>query len=294
MNTLTGREWEIYNFDQLGASTEYDNILINKDIDNYFNDLISKPVPTQTNLNVKSSYNFEKFYSDYIEHNLLFIVLLIGIIIFLIIRHYIKDFDTFNSVSDNTSLNKKNSDNLETNKNNKINNREIDNGEIDNKEMDNEKMDNEEMDDEDNSETDNSDTNANETNYSNQKNKLRKINRINQLKKKHQIEKIKLINYKKQLDKEKEKILTIIDELSNINDYENTRNRPYPSYLGQDINTGYGTNYINTQHFFNQAIDELPRLPHNLNENSQYYNINKNIDDDTNKIDGLYIEPPFN
>ena len=82
--------------------------------------------------------------------------------------------------------------------------------------------------------------------------------------------------------------------MSNINDYENTRNQPYPSYLGQDINTRYGTNYINTQGFFNQAIDDFPRLPHNLNENSQYYDINKNIEDDTNKIDGLYIEPPFN
>ena len=85
MNSLAGREWEIYNFEQLGASSEYDNILINKDIDNYFNDLISKPIPIQNNLTIKSNYNFEKFYYDYIEHNLLFIVLLVGIIIFLII-----------------------------------------------------------------------------------------------------------------------------------------------------------------------------------------------------------------
>jgi hypothetical protein len=272
MNSLADREWEIYNYDQLGASTEYDNILINKDIDNYFNDLISKPVPIQNNLSVKSSYNFEKFYSDYVEHNLLFIVLLIGIIIFLIIRYNIKDFDTFNSTSDDLNDDQKKSNNI---KDDKIN---ITNSGI-NLNTDSE------------SDTDNS---QNQKKYLKHKNKLKKINGINQIKRKHQIEKIKLMNYKKQLDLEKEKILNIIDELSNINDYENTKSRPYPSYLGQDINTGYGTNYINTQRFFNQAIEELPRLPHNLNENSHYYDINKNTEDDSNKIDGLYIEPPFN
>jgi hypothetical protein len=56
----------------------------------------------------------------------------------------------------------------------------------------------------------------------------------------------------------------------------------------------YSKNYINTQRFFNQQIDDLSRLPYNLNENSQYYDINKNIEDDSNNFDGLYIEPPFN
>jgi hypothetical protein len=65
------------------------------------------------------------------------------------------------------------------------------------------------------------------------------LNGINQIKKKQQFEKIKLINYKKQLDKEKEKILMIIDELSNMNDYETTKSKPYPNYLGQDILSQY-------------------------------------------------------
>jgi hypothetical protein len=143
---------------------------------------------------------------------------------------------------------------------------------------------------------DSNDENTNNKKYSSKKNRLNKlkINEVNQLKKKQRSEKIKLINYKKQLDKEKEKILSIIDELSNINDYENTKSKPYPNYLGQDINNHYGTNYSNTQRFFNQSTDNLPKLPHNLADNSQYYDINKNLDDDTNKIDGLYIEPPFN
>jgi hypothetical protein len=114
MGSLDKREWEIYNFEQMGASTEYDNILINKDIDNYFNELIAKPVLNKNTFISKSNYNFEQFYLDYIEHNLLFIVLLIGIIIFLIIRYYIKDFDTFDSVN-NTGTNVNKDDDLVTN-----------------------------------------------------------------------------------------------------------------------------------------------------------------------------------
>ena len=282
MNSLGGREWEIYNFEQIGGSSEYDNILINKDIDNYFNELISKPISNQNTLITKSNYNFDKFYSDYIEHNLLFIVLLVGIIIFLIIRHYVKDFDTFNTES-NILENHKNEDNNNTIDNN------IEYNEYD---VNTDKND----DNTDDSNDDSNDSNTYNKKYSSKKNRLNKlkINEVNLMKKKQRSEKIKLINYKKQLDKEKEKILSIIDELSNINDYENTKSKPYPNYLGQDINNHYGTNYSNSQRFFNQATDNLPRLPHNLADNSQYYDINKNLDDDSNKIDGLYIEPPFN
>jgi hypothetical protein len=270
MNSFNKREWEIYNFEQMGASSEYDNILINKDIDNYFNDLISKPISVQIQsqnaLITKSNYNFDKFYIDYIEHNLLFIVLLVGIIIFLIIRHYVKDFDTFDTEL-SILENKKNNDEI----------------------VDNEYVYN-------NNDGANDSTNDSNEKYSKKKkilNKL-KIDKLNQIKKKQQFEKNKLINYKKQLDKEKEKILSIIDELSNMNDYENTKSKPYPNYLGQDINIHYGTNYSNIQKNFNQASNNLPKSAYNLNDNSQYYDINKNIDDETNKIDGLYVEPPFN
>lgn len=278
MNSFEKRDWELYNFDQMGASTEYDNILINKDIDNYFNELISKPIQNQnTSMVAKSNYNFEKFYYDYIEHNLLFIVLLVGIIIFLIIRHYIKDFDTFG---------------IDTNKSND-NNDEVDIKTYKMKNNDEYEKNNIDGDDLDENDLDENETNDNEYLKRKKLNKL-KIKKFAQIKRKQQSEKIKLINYKKQLDKEKEKILSIIDELSNINDYENTRLKPYPSYLGENINMNYGTNYINTQKFFNQSQDNIPKLPHNLDDSSHYYDINKNFDDDTNKIDDLYIEPPFN
>jgi len=250
MNSIGGREWEIYNLEQMGVSTEYDNILINKDIDNYFNNLISKPIINQNSnlnpFNTKSNYSFDKFYSDYVEHNLLFIVLLFGIVIFLIIRHYIKDFDTFETDLTKTKTKTENTENTE---------------------------------------------NTNDNNSSLKKNKLKKLDII---KKKQQLEKIQLINYKKKLDMEKDKILTIIDELSNMNDYENSRLKTNQNYINQDINNQYSTNYSNIQKFYNQSDNNLSNLPHNLSDNSHYYNINKNINDDANKIDGLYIEPPFN
>ena len=160
MNSLVGREWELYDYEKLGGSTEYDNLLINKDIDNYFNDIINKPI-VQTNTNIiKSNGGLTKFYTDYIEHNLIFIVVLIGIIIFLVIRHYVKDFDTYDLDNNNKLDNNTNSKQVKK--------------------------------------------------QENEKNKSKKI----------EIEKLKLINYKKELDREKQQILSIIDELSNINDFE--------------------------------------------------------------------------
>ena len=259
MNSIRERDWELYNFDNIGGSTEYDNLLINKDIDNYFNDIISKPVP-ETNISIiKSNYNLNKFYSDYIEHNLVFIVVLIGIIIFLVIRHYVKDFDTFN-----------------TNENN--------NGET-------------------------------QTNANNEKNKKKQQMRDESIKnksKKLEIEKKKLINYKIELDREKQQILTIIDELSNINEYENNRsyynnqhNQPsiqYNQYLDKDINAMYTNNYSNNQMRHLNKINNIHTMAHNDNgtnvlyENdnvTNYYDINRTQDKQMNEIDGMYIEPPF-
>ncbi len=260
MNSLEGREWELYNFNNVGGSTEYDNLLINKDIDNYFNDIINKPI-VQPNTNIiKSNGGIHKFYTDYIEHNLIFIVVLIGIIIFLIIRHYVKDFDTFDS------------DELNTKQVNK-----------DNQEKQNEKI----------------------------KIKSKKI----------EIEKLKLINYKKQLDREKQQILSIIDELSNINEYENSKynNQKYQylsepqinynnNFMGdQNINDIYSNNYNNNKIKYlnqNSQFDPIRQAHNNNNINitntnnnlddvSNYYDVNKMHNDKTNEIDGLYIEPPF-
>ena len=197
MNSINNREWEIYNFENIGGTTEYNNVLINKDIDNYFNQLITKN-NVETKSNIKIAYTFDKFYGDYIEHNLLFIVLLIGIIIFLVIRQYIKDFDTFESDSENN------------NKNN-----------------------------------------------SNLKNENIHINKIKS--KNFKNEKKKLIQFKKELDYEKQKILSIIDELSNINDYQSNIISPNQQYLDN-------YNSENSKNFRDINISE---------------------------INGVFIEPPF-
>lgn len=266
MNSL-GREWEIYNFDYHSGSTEYDNLLINKDIDNYFNDIINKPIIPQSNTNpIKSGGGLSKFYTDYIEHNLIFIVVLVGIIIFLVIRHYVKDFDSQDL----------NSHDLEKSKN----------------------------------------PNSSDESTKQEIEKKKKINeKIILKKKKLELEKLKLINYKRELDKEKQQILSIIDELSNINEYES--NKYNNTYLNQDINSMYSNNFNNynqlnqlNQQYQQYQLNQLNQLnstrAHNDNKiisnidnhkddmmDTNYYNINKNFDDKTNEIDGLYIEPPF-
>jgi len=256
MNSLGGREWEIYNFDYQSGSTEYDNLLINKDIDNYFNDIINKPIIPQSNINpIKSGGGLSKFYTDYIEHNLIFIVVLVGIIIFLVIRYYVKDFDSQDSEE---SKNYNKSDKFD----------ESDKQEIVNK----------------------------------------KINeKIISKSKKLELEKLKLINYKIKLDKEKQQILSIIDELSNINEYEN--NKYNQTYLNQDINSIYSNNFNNLNNLNNynqQHNSQTTTSAHNENKiisnidnrkddmmDTNYFDINKSPDNKTNEIDGLYIEPPF-
>ena len=249
MNSIGVREWELYNFENIGGSTEYDNLLINKDIDNYFNDIINKPI-VQSNQNIiKSNVGLNKFYTDYIEHNLIFVVVLIGIIIFLVIRHYVKDFDTFNS-----------------------------------------------------------DELINSSNKNQVKNKYNKYNdKIRTKTKKLEIEELKLINYKKELDREKQQILSIIDELSNINDYENYKynNQSYLSLSkhhqnshpnlnnGQDINAIYSNNYNNQMGYFNHNDTNNNITNYKDDNTSNYYDINKMQNDKINEIDGLYIEPPF-
>ena len=276
MNSINNRDWELYNLNSLMKTSEYDNILINKNIENYFNDIISKPVISSNTVITKSNYNFNKFYDEYIEHNLLFIVLLVGIIIFLIIRYFGKDIDNFDLESNLKYTNTKNipNSNLKISKN--INKQKI---------------------------------------------SKQRINNEQKINKQNNNEKTKLIKYKKQLDKEKEKILSIIDELSNLNNYE---------YLNSDTNTNY-TN-TNKLKFYNEYEDESniahnsddnseyydinnnfnddtytntnklkfyneyeyeTNIAHNSDDNSEYYDINKNFNDKTNEIDGLYIEPPF-
>ena len=237
MNEFDILNKKIYNFD---ITSEYNNALINKDINHYFDDLISKPNVEQTNIIIKSNYNFSKFYVDYIEHNLLFIVLLIGIVFFLVIRYFIKDFDD-EKIEKNTENNIENYSDIDNN--------------IDNKK----------------------EINDNKKEINNDDELLKKKIKIDKLKQKQNLEKIKLINYKKKLDIEKERILSIIDELSTIND--SGKINSYQNYLGNN------NNYDNNSLLLSDNIS-------NFDDNFIYRDINKNIDT-SNQIDDFYIEPPF-
>ena len=75
MNSITNKDYEIYDMNNFMKSSDLDNKLINKNIDNYFNDLINKPIEQTNKIINKSNFSFEKIYDEYIEHNLLFIVL---------------------------------------------------------------------------------------------------------------------------------------------------------------------------------------------------------------------------
>lgn len=167
MNSFTNRDYELYN--NANYTSEYNPGLINPKINNFFNDVLTKPEPVYPSV-IKTEYTWNKFYKDYIEHNLLFIVILVGVVIFLIIRYYSMDMDPdkkdeFDLMNDTDS---------------------------------------DDSDDSDDSETDN-----------------RKIKK--KLKKKY---KTKLKKYKKELNDEKNRILNIIDELSNIN-YEDQSYNEY-------------------------------------------------------------------
>lgn len=243
MNSFKNNDWKNDNFDSLIKSTEYDNILVNKNIDNYFNEIINKPILSQqVKIIPKTNYNFDKFYYDYIEHNLLFIFLLVGIIIFLIIQYYCRDFYIESYSNENNNLNIENKENIKEDK------------------------------------------------YLN-KEKYQK-EKIKQLKKIQKLQQIKLLKYKEQLDQEKNKILSIIDELSSINENEYNKNFMNSNYLNQDINMKYADNYVKSQLFFNQ-IENYDKSSYNSDDNSQYCNVNINYNDQNNYIDDIYVNPPF-
>ena len=163
-------------------------------------------------------------------------------------------------------------------------------------------------------EDENDETQSKNKGEKNKKRYVRHYEKINNKSKKLEIERNKLINYKMELDREKQQILTIIDELSNINEYENNRNYYNQQYnnqylkqdlnqdLNKDINAIYYNNYSNNQTRHSNKINNIQTMAHNDNgtnvlyENdntSNYYNINRTQDKQTNEIDGMYIEPPF-
>jgi large-conductance mechanosensitive channel len=242
------------------------SILVSRKMDVYFNELLNVPDAPQIG-GTKTTYGFGKFYSEYIEHNLLLLFIILCLIIFLIIKYVNK--------------------NSESTPNNNL---------------------------EDNDTTDTDTTDTTEANTNKTRTKKEKL-----LKK-------KLSNEKKRqlLELEKQSILDIIDELSNINykkiQTNNQMIKHAQSQAHDFIESKYVepsehthiNNYPQTNAFTNRMIEQSNYEPveqflqqedfslinsNYLSDNNTYYNVNKNMDytneNNPNYIKGLYIESPY-
>jgi hypothetical protein len=280
--------------------TNNNSLLISKKIDTYFNDLIKIPEPIQQT----SGGSFSKFYDDYIEHNLLLLFIIFCLCIFLLIKYINKNsLDTFEEIiyTDSFTIN-----NQKSNNNNFIN--------------DTNKKNDTDIDTETNTDT-NTDTNTN-TDTDTDTNINTKYKR-NNIKKKYKYNKYKELLKEQQrrkylLQLEKQSILDIIDELSNINQQNiiknmkpNVTKHTNNDYLNNDyLNNDYinNTNYTlepikNNESSLN--INGTHNYPHyslinselNNDNTSTFYNINKNINykdkKNPNYIKGIYIESPY-
>ena len=84
------------------------NFLISKKIDTYFNDLIQIPDPPTIKSN-KTYYTFAKFYDEYIEHNILLLFIILGLVIFLVVKYYNKYYyENYDIINPNKIIIKKN------------------------------------------------------------------------------------------------------------------------------------------------------------------------------------------
>ncbi len=91
-NSLLNRDFEIYNNYE---TTDFNsNPLINPKINDYFTNILNQPEPPKTySVISKNDFTLKNFYQNYIEPNMLFIIIIIGFVIFLLIRYYTMDYE---------------------------------------------------------------------------------------------------------------------------------------------------------------------------------------------------------
>jgi len=189
--------------------------LISKNISGYFDDLINKPIITPP---LKQS-TMSSFYKNYVEHNLLLIIIIIFIIIFLLFKYFSKNY--FND-------NIENDEKIEKNKKEK---------------------------------------------------ERKKIDKERELKLRQKIQRERNL-----LEKEKSEILSIIDELSEIN---------YKRVIPQNIkeeNIQHPKKENNKNQINYNNID-YEAYTNNENYSDDYYDIKGNKSE---LIDGVYFETPYN
>ena len=234
------------------------SILVSRKMDTYFNDLLNVPDNLQTG-GIRSEYGFGKFYSEYIEHNLLLLFIILCLGIFLVIKYINKNSEYDENIT-------KNDDN----------------------------------------------TTQEETDTDDTKNPRTKKSKINSNKKDIKRELLEL---------EKQSILDIIDELSNIN-YEKiqknneiikqAQSQKYDYIENEYLEPAEQTHINNTPQsniFTNkmaeyasyepttQSLDYSLINSNYISDNNKYYNLTKKPDyaneDNPNYIKGIYIESPY-
>lgn len=262
------------------------SLLISKKIESYFDDLVKVPDTIQVGGN--KDFTFSKFYSEYIEHNILLLFIILCLVIFLIIKYINKNYYNNNLENyENNAIYPKQQKYTKTPKINFID--ENDTDDTNNSYYDN---------DEDNNEDFEEDP--------------RKI--------KQKLQKLKLLKIKKETERakhlielEKQSIMDIIDELSNINYKKiqnnnhiinntnintnkfnsNNANNFYKNYSNNDIYIDRDYLSENQSNFSQYSLIESNDIGHA----NDFYTINRNINykdkKSPNYIKGMYIESPF-
>lgn len=270
------------------------SMLISKKIDTYFNDLIKTPEPIQVS-GGKSEFSFSKFYYEYVEHNLLLLFIILCLVIFLIIKYINKNYPD-EEVNFAKNTNYKNKPNTNNNDNTGTDTY---------------------TDTDTNTDTDtDTDTNTDDTF---EKEKIKKELKRQKLKEiKRETDRKKHL-----LELEKQSILDIIDEISNMNNEkiknnirtinQNTNNKVrHTQNYNRTHDISHNNNYINEEYiigpaesrsgsFFdeNQAnySDYSLITSNDMYDNGSYYNINKNMNyknkKNPNYVKGIYIESPY-
>ena len=257
------------------------SLLISKKIESYFDDLVKVPEVSQTAGN--KEFSFSKFYSEYIEHNILLLFIILCLVIFLLIKYINKNY-----YSDNYDNFKNNHDNSYNNKINIKSKVKFKN--------------------------DNFDNNTDETYDTNDTDDIEKIN---SKKLKEKLTKQKLLKIKKENDRErhlleleKQSILDIIDELSGINYEKIHKNNQVIHHKNKQQNNNPNYNYHNNpnNNIYIDRDNYLDEPQTNFSEYSliesndmgssnDFYTLKRNINykdkKNPNYIKGMYIESPF-
>lgn len=78
------------------------NPLVSNQLDNYFNELLkSQKIIQNSPIHVKHSPGFSKFYSEYIEHNILLLFIIFCLVIIFIAKYYYNENSCDTNIKDN-------------------------------------------------------------------------------------------------------------------------------------------------------------------------------------------------